>query len=296
MFDMGHYGSGARFVLETAIKKRNMPLAEWALARGANPNTAPARDKRFPKHSLYELAVLEDLPEMAELLAKHGASRSAPVLDEPARFLDAVLHGDRARARALLDAHPEYRESPAAMFEAARRDHPDALALLLDLGFSIEIQDPTGKRTLHEAAVNNSLRAAAFLIERGAEIDPRESTWGGTPISWAGHGDKQDMVRFLSAYSRYIWTLCFRGYVDRVRTILAKDPSLARVSTPNGITPLWWLPDDDAAALEIVELLLAAGADPSKKNKDGTTAADWARRRGMHDVAARLVRAASEKT
>ena len=37
MFDMGAYGSGARFVLETAVKKRDLALAEWALARGANP-------------------------------------------------------------------------------------------------------------------------------------------------------------------------------------------------------------------------------------------------------------------
>ena len=56
MFDMGAYGSGARFLLETAMKKRNLPLAEWVLAHGANPNAAPARDKRFPKRSLYELA------------------------------------------------------------------------------------------------------------------------------------------------------------------------------------------------------------------------------------------------
>src|SRR5438046_2498304 len=98
------------------------------------------------------------------------------------------------------------------------------------------------------------------------------------------------MVRFLSQYSRNIWTLCFRGDVDRVRTILGEDPSLARVSAENGITPLWRLPDDEAKAMDIVELLLAAGADPSAKTKDGRTAADWARRRGMHDVAARLTR------
>jgi ankyrin repeat protein len=48
------------------------------------------------------------------------------------------------------------------------------------------------------------------------------------------------------------------------------------------------LPDDDAKAMRIVELLLAAGADPAAKNTDGGTAADWARRRGMRDVAARL--------
>jgi hypothetical protein len=48
MFDMGNYGSGARFLLETAVKKRDLQLAEWLLERGANPNAAPARDKRFP--------------------------------------------------------------------------------------------------------------------------------------------------------------------------------------------------------------------------------------------------------
>jgi len=40
--------------------------------------------------------------------------------------------------------------------------------------------------------------------------------------------------------------------------------------------------------MQIVELLLAADANPSTKSKGGGTAADWARRRGMRDVAARL--------
>ena len=41
MFDMGAYGSGARFLLETAVKKRNVRLAEWLLAHGANPDAGP---------------------------------------------------------------------------------------------------------------------------------------------------------------------------------------------------------------------------------------------------------------
>ena len=40
--------------------------------------------------------------------------------------------------------------------------------------------------------------------------------------------------------------------------------------------------------MEIVELLLAAGADPAVKNRAGRTAADWARTRGMIAVARRL--------
>ncbi len=288
MFDMGHYGSGARFLLETAVKRRDAQLAEWLLERGANPNAAPARDKRFPRHSLYELALIRDLPELAELLARHGASRSTPALDETEQFIDACFRLDRDRARAFLLAHPDYLHSPVAPFEAANRDRPDVLALLMDLGFSLEITDGTGKRALHEAAAHDALRAAAFLVERGAEIDSRESIYDGTPIGWAAHGDKTEMVRFLSRHSRDIWTLCFNGYVDRVREILAEDPTRAALVDENGITPLWWLPDDEGKAMQIVELLLAADANPSAKSKGGGTAADWARRRGMRDVAARL--------
>lgn len=295
MFDIGAYGSGARFVLETAVKTRSLALAEWALAHGANPNTAPARDKRFPKHSLYEFAVMEGLREMADLLARYGASRSRPTLDEHERFLDACFRLDRDEARRLLDAHPEYLESPVAMLAAAKRDRPDVLALLLDLGFSVDIQDHARRRALHEAAANNAFRAAQFLVERGAEIDPRESTYNGTPIGWAAHGDKSETMDFLSRHSRDIWTLCFHGYVDRVREILTEDPGRARVVSKDGYTPLWWLPDDEAKAMRTVELLLAAGADPSARNKDGDAAADWARRRGMREVAARLDQAAPAK-
>jgi uncharacterized protein len=162
------------------------------------------------------------------------------------------------------------------------------LALLLDLGTPLEIQDRTGKRALHEAAANNALRAVTFLVERGAEVDPRESIYGGTPIGWAAHGDKNEVVQFLSRHSRDVWTLSFRGYVERLREILTGDPRLGQVVAKDGHTPLWWLPDDDEKAMQIVGLLLTAGADPSAKNKNGNTAADWARRRGMREVAIRL--------
>lgn len=293
MFDMGGYGSGARFTLETALKTRNLALLEWSLTHGANPNAAPARDRRFPQRTLYEFARLENFSEGAEMLLEHGATRSTPQLDDQERFIQACFQLDRDEARRLSAAHPEYLQSPRALFEAAKRDRPDVLALLLELGTPVEIQDKTGKRALHEAAVNDAVRAAAFLIERGAEIDPRETTYGGAPIGWASHGDRMAALELLGRHSRQIWTLCFRGFVDRVRQILAEDPSLARVTSSDGHTPLWWLPDDEAKATELVELLLAAGANPAARTDSGGTAAAWARRRGMRAVAERLEAAAA---
>jgi hypothetical protein len=65
------------------------------------------------------------------------------------------------------------------------------------------------------------------------------------------------------------------------------------VMTKHGITPLWWLPDDESKALEIVELFLSHGADPSIRSNEGKTAADWALKRGMREVAHRLAAAAA---
>jgi ankyrin repeat protein len=144
------------------------------------------------------------------------------------------------------------------------------------------------QRTLHQAAANNSLQVAQLLIDRGAEIDPRETQWGGTPIGWASHGDHTEMLELLSKYSRNVWTLSYRGYVDRLREVLRNEPDRAKTVTDEGITPLWWLPDDEATALEIIDLFVAAGADPLAKDKSGTTAADWGRKRGMLKVIERL--------
>jgi hypothetical protein len=70
--------------------------------------------------------------------------------------------------------------------------------------------------------------------------------------------------------------------------VLADEPDRARLTSPVGATPLWWLPDDETEALKVVEVLLAAGVDPRVRNNVGETAVDAARERGMLASAARL--------
>ena len=289
MLDMGGYGPGADFILKTAVTKNDLTLARWALERGAGPNVMTSSHPKFkPAQTVYDEAALQGLTEMADLLQAHGAVPSGAAIEPEQAFVAAAIRLDRAAAQALIDAHPEYRHSTHAMFLAARRDRPDTIALLLELGVPLEIADAHNTRALHHAAGNDALRAAAFLIERGAEIDPRETSYGGVPIGWAAHADRQTMMDYLSRYSRNLWTLTFRGYVDRVRELLREEPALARQVDADGDTLLWWLPDDDVKATELVELLLTAGADPAVKNRAGRTAADWARTRGMLAVARRL--------
>ena len=285
MFDMGPYGSGARFLLWIAIEKNDAGLAEWVLTHGANPNAAPARDPRFSKRSLYQDAVREDRAAIAELLLRHGAARIPLVLEGEEAFVAACLALDRAAVAEQLQQHPEYLASPKALFAAAQRDRADAVSLLLDLGTPIELEDAQGQRALHVAAGHNSLRVARLLVERGAEIDPREKNWNAAPIGFAAYGDHLETRDFLSRHSRNVWVLAFRGYLDRLRAVLAADPDLAKERNREGLTPLFWLPDDEPLAAQIARLLLAHGADPTVRSKRGRTAADWARKRGLNELA-----------
>jgi uncharacterized protein len=288
MFDMGGYGSGAYFILQVALENGDLALAEWALAHGASPNSDTSANPRFkPERTLYDEALLRGADAFADLFRRYGAKPSGVVLGDEQAFLAACLRLDRDAARALAEKHPEYLRSHHMLFEAAQQDRADVIELLLDLGVPIEVADRHNTRALHHAGAH----AAKALLDRGAEADPRETAYGATPIGWASHGDDVAKLDLLSRYSRNIWTLVSRGYLDRVREILRDDPSLAKQVTSEGITPLWLLPDDDAKAMEVVDLLLAAGADPSHRNREGRTAADRARQRGMLDVAQRLVAA-----
>jgi hypothetical protein len=165
---------------------------------------------------------------------------------------------DREDALSHIGKHPEYLQSHLAMFAAAKRDRADVVEFLLDLGVPIEVHDITNARTLHQPAAHNALRVATLLIDRGAEIDPCDSAWDSPPIGWASHSDHVEMIEFLSGFSRNVWRLAFRGYVDRLRKVLASEPDLAKLVDDDGITPLWWLPDDEAKALEIVTSLPVA--------------------------------------
>jgi uncharacterized protein len=289
MLDMGGYGCGARYLLGIAVDKNNLELAEWILAHGASPNPPAARDPRVSKLTLYQEALRQGRQEMADLLARYGAPRVALTLEGEEAFTAACFRLDRDQAMALLQEHPGYLRSTVTMFAAARRDRADVVALLLDLGMSVDVEDAKGTRALHEAAYADAPEVTALLIERGAEVDPRETQYGSTPLGHAVYGRRQRTIDLLARISRDVFRLTWIGAVERLRTVLSEEPALARIAD-DGQTPLMWLPDDDGRAMEIARLLLGLGADASIRDKEGHTAADRARKRGLDDVADLLSR------
>ncbi len=308
MLSMGGYGCGARYFLEIAVGNNDLELAEWLLAHGASPNAPPGHPRKLAKRiarvlrsarsylggsqpfrtpTLHQVALDKGFTELAALLARYGARPG--VQNGRGTFAAACFHLDRAKAQALALAHAEYLNDPGPMTVAAHHDLPDVAALLLDLGMSPDIADPSegGQRPLHVAAYRDSPRVGALLIERGAEIDPVESNWSNTPLSAAVYTQSHRMIELLGRVSRDVWELVLSGNVERLREVFRTEPEKARL-TADGHTLLMWLPDNESRALAVAEVLLAHGADPGLKNPEGLTAAEVADRRFMPEVAALL--------
>ena len=291
MFDMGGYGPAPYFLLRIAIEHDDVELATWVLAHGADPNAKSTHPKFAPRRTLYQQAIAEGRTDVARILADYGADTSAPPANEPQddeRFTAACLRMDRDEIARLIDAKPELLKSPRAIFAAAHLDRADVVAMLLDLGTPLEIEDTNGQRLLHKAAAANAVHVGELLIDRGAEVDHREPNWNATPFGFAAHGQRWNMMNDLSRVTEDMWALTFNGYVDRVRELLDQKPALAKVVNNEGYTLLWWLPADEDRALEMVNVLLAHGADPAHRNHEGKTAADWARACAMTAVVRRL--------
>ncbi|HYW30319.1 MAG TPA: ankyrin repeat domain-containing protein, partial [Gemmatimonas sp.] len=293
MLDMGGYGSGARWHLAHAIAADDVELAEWCLVYGADPNAVPASDERSPKHSLHQEAVLRGRIDIAELLLRHGAVASDLEVSGLQQFARACMQLDRERATAMLGEHPEYLRAPEPLHDAARRNRGDVVRLLLDLGVSPNVENPSKERALHAAAYAGSTTATRVLIESGAEIDPVESNYGNTPLGAAAYSGHTDIIDLLAPHSKDVWELTHAGKVERLRDVLAERPERAR-SVWSGHSLLMWLAtDDEQRAVDTATVLLGHGADPTLRNGDGMTAADCAERNGMPALATLLRDAAT---
>jgi len=273
--------SALAYLLGNAVS-RHIDRTRWLLEQGAD-----ARGINFySREPVIKHAVLAGREDVAELLIRHGAR--PPQLSEEENFLAAAVAGDLAAMRQLALGRPEFLKQHEAMFAAIRLHRADIAEALLDLGMSADVGDDKNFRALHYTTHCGAAPIARLLIVRGAQIDPFELRYGGTPLTHATYHKRADMVELLVPYSRNFRGLCFAGAVDRLHELLTDEPDRANREDRPGEPALFCLPDDEEKAVEVAELLLSFGADPTFRNPLGQTPAQVARRRGLDDAAALL--------
>ena len=225
--------------------------------------------------------------DVAEVLVRHGASRSSMALNPTQALIGACMREDEAAIRGEVARHPEFQNSHEALFAATQYNRRAAVELLLDLGTSPDIESPVGERALHIAAYADAVDVGELLIARGAEVDPIGRQYDNTPLGGAMHCQSTCMIALLARHSRSAWEVGYAGNVDRLRELLTEKPERARGY--DGETLLMYLPpDDETRAMEVARLLLDHGADPTIRDPQGNTAADRAERNAMYEAAALL--------
>ena len=206
------------------------PLAEgWSGRLGDDTPLARARDREQAQI----VAILEDAVARPRPAAP---ARNAQTTSEWRELENEMFkicgRGDITGAVAMLDAHPGIAQ--AGLYEAIHHDHPalvelliergadptvpwrwacwytplmhalrytepryEIAQLLLDRGVKPDDTNGLGMATLHILANEGAVEAAAWLLDRGADIHLRDRDYESTPLAWAVRAGRAEMVRFL---------------------------------------------------------------------------------------------------
>jgi ankyrin repeat protein len=214
------------------------------LERGADPD-AKGQDGQ----STYRLAVRQGRTKVVDLLRSRGAQDDATDID---RFLAACVQADRPAAERHLTHRPGLMddlsdEDHKAMAHAADHGNLPAVELMLDFGFPLNAPvGDDGASPLHAAAGAGAAELVALLIERGADIESKDTTWESTPLCWAAVGSGLGLGHNPRA-----------DHVTTVGTLIAAGASTDDVWVPG--KP----PSDDVAAV-----LVAHGVQPPDDQED----------------------------
>jgi ankyrin repeat protein len=175
---------------DAAAASASVEVVAVLLAAGADPDV---RDSDVGLSAL-RCAVRAGDGETAALLVRSGASDDSTDVD---RFIGACTAGDRRGAERLLADHPQLREGMtgqdwSAIVGAAASRPAEAIALMLDLGFSPHARNGFGEQPLHSAAYQGSAAVVRVLLGAGAGVDGRDDRFDGTPLAFAtvGSGER----------------------------------------------------------------------------------------------------------
>jgi ankyrin repeat protein len=186
------------------------------------------------------------------------------------------------------------------LLDAASRGDVAAVKAARASGAAIDARDNQQQTALLLAVQRGDLDLALYLIGEGADINA-EAANHDTPWLLAGALGRTDMLAAMLDTGQVDYTkrnryggnalipACERGHVETVRLLLARSEI-----DVNHVNNLGWtalleavvLSDGGPRHVEIVKLLLAAGADPNIADNDGVTPLQHARDRRYDAIAA----------
>lgn len=184
-----------------------------------------------------------------------------------------------------------------ALITAAEQNDVVAVQRLLQAGVDVRTQDARGRTALLAATARNHVEIVKLLIHAGSDVNTQDVKQD-SPLLLAGASGYLDILKLaLSArpnfkiYNRFGGTALIpaaeRGHVEVVRELLKTDIDV------NHVNRLGWtalleaiiLSDGGPRHQDIVQLLVAAGADVNLPDRDGITPLQHAKQKGYKEIA-----------
>jgi len=185
---------------------------------------------------------------------------------------------------------------PTGLVDAAERGDLPAVERLLEDGADVDERRADGRTAVTAAALGDHVDVARALIAAGADVDLQDSDRQNALLVTGVTGSVAMLREVLKASPDFTLTNRYggvsiipaseRGHVDYVRAVLDTAIDIDHVNHL-GWTALLEaviLGDGGPAHVEIVRMLLQAGADRSIADRDGVTALEHAREQGYDDM------------
>jgi uncharacterized protein len=271
------------FLLSQVVIQGKPGLVRYLLEHGANSNAV----SRYNHRSCLANARLHCRAEIADLLEQFGANADLTTADQ---FRLACGRHDLVLAGQLLKQDAQLLKDTELFRDCAMVD-ADTCLWLVTQGFDINTRNRAGQTVLHNYALWNNVDAVKLLLQHGADPELQEHHWQATALGLALHHHHWPVIDVLLPISNNILDVCRMADAPLAAQLLARNPTLARLRTPMGNTPLHLVSQakqdapDLHASIAVMELLLKYGADPTARNDDGKTPEQWVRSLGMDDVA-----------
>lgn len=259
--------------LMIAARVGSLPIVKALLAAGADPSTA------IPSTGQTALmwATAERHREVVRALLAGGANVRAASAIGFTPLLFAARNGDLDTASVLVEAGADVNQigndGTHALPLAIVSGHAAFAKYLIEQGANVN-GTMHGVSALHAAAGKVDLWIRDWLRARRASVDARSTA--GLPSSERVELAKLLLARGADVNARTsVSTFVGLGISGRNG---ARDPISTHVGDLKGATPLWvaayWANGagpDAAAAVEVIRVLLAAGAHHALTTADGTT-------------------------
>lgn len=190
-------------VLLWATLHENAERIRLILSHGVDADGHGTRHPIMHGMTAYQSAMLSGATEIAELLAAVGANTA---LDPVETLLAACMRADRATVEQLVATDASLTaqavaQLPELIIRAAELGRLDSVRLLAELGFDVNHLRRRAPReaALHEAAFNGDLAMVKLLLELGADPTSRDRSYNATPLGWAEHNQKAEVIEYLSS-------------------------------------------------------------------------------------------------